>query len=333
MKKRYLFNILLGILIFAFLQYWLGIRESLEALYSADGRYLVLGVLAFFLSQAIRVVKWRLFYRQAGVRTTASGVAHFYFKLKFFGILTPGRVGEYLPALTSRRAKGPLVSFTTFDRLAESMITLTIAIVAFTRLLHGVLSIDPLPVAIGGVAVIAGMSYLCYRNEWMMGLAHRIGKRLEPFRHWKPVERLLDSEKRIALEIRNLQRSFRKLFAPKTLALILGITLSAVAVDLVFWWCTFAALGMFLAPSMLVAAVAIFNVTGFFSPTPAGMGVADAAFVIFLHSVGVTGAFGTFVLLLRLILYIVTSACYLLFHTILELGKEETVERDRTGGP
>lgn len=322
MKKRYLFNILLGILIFGFLQYWLGIRESLDALYTSNGRYLALGVVAFVLSQAIRVAKWRLFHRVAGVSATGSRVAHFYFKLKFFGILTPGRVGEFLPALTSRRAKGPLVSFTTFDRLTESMITLTIAVAAFTRLLHGVLSIDPLPVAIGGIAVIAGASYLCYRNEWMMGLARRIGNRLEPFRHWKPVARLLDSEKRVALEIRNLQRSFRKLFAPRTLALILGITMLAVAVDLLFWWCTFATVGMFLTPSRLIAAVAIFNVTGFFSPTPAGMGVADAAFVIFLRSVGVTGAFGTFVLLLRLVLYIVTSACYLLFHTISGIGKE-----------
>lgn len=316
MKKRYLVNVLLGVFVFAFLQYRLGVRESLDALVSADFRYLALAVAAFLASQAIRVAKWRVFYRQANVRADAAEVAHFYFKLKFFGILTPGRVGEFLPALTSRRSKGPLVSFTTYDRLTESMITLTIAIVAFTRLLHGVLSIDPLPVAIGGVAVIAAISYVCYRNEWMMSLAGRIGSRLERFRHRRPVERLLDSEKRVALEIRSLQRSFRALFAPRTAALILFVTALAVAADLVFWWSTFATVGMFLSPAKLVAAVAIFNVTGFFSPTPAGMGIADAAFVIFLRSAGVDGPFGTFVLLLRLILYIVTSACYVVFRAI-----------------
>jgi uncharacterized protein (TIRG00374 family) len=322
-KKRYLINVFLGVLVFAFLQYWLGIRKSVDALLSAHLRYLLLAAAAFLTAQSIRVAKWNVYHRKGRIRADVVQVAHFYFKLKFFGILTPGRVGEFLPALTSRRSKGPLVSFTTYDRLTESMVTLTIAIVAFTKLLHGVVGLDPLPVAIGGILVIAAISYVCYRNEWMMGLASRIGNRLERFRRWRPVARLLDSEKRVALEIRSLQRSFHALFAPRTAVLVLSITASAVAVDLVFWWATFATVGMFLSPEKLIAAVAIFNVTGFFSPTPAGIGIADAAFVIFLRSAGVTGPFGTFVLLLRLILYVGTSTAYLFFHTVTEMRRAE----------
>ena len=323
MKKRYLVNILLGVFLFAFLQYWLGIRESVDALLAADFRSLALACLAFLLSQAIRVIKWRIFFRQARIRTTMPQVSHYYFKLKFFGILTPGRVGEFLPAITSRRGKGSLISFTTYDRLIESMTTLTVAIVAFSHLLKGVISIDLLPLALGLVAVIAGISYLCYRNEWMMGLARRVGDRMERFRSWRPVERILDSEKRIALEIRNLQRSFRILFAPLRTVLVLSITFLAVAVDLVFWYYTFLTVGIHLPPSLLIAAVAIFNVTGFFSPTPAGIGISDAAFVIFLRSAGIDGPFGTFILLLRLILYVGTATCYLLFHTGIELRRAQ----------
>ncbi len=313
LKKRYLINVVGGLAIFVYLQYRLGVGETVRALAAADPGFLVLALLVFLLSQLIRLVKWRVFYRQARIRTNFTHVSHFYFKLKFFGILTPGRIGEFLPALTSPNRKGSLFSFTTYDRLTESMTTLTVAILAFTYLLRGVFA-ELLPIAVGLVGVIALISFLCVRNAWMMALASRVGKGMERFRHRERVDRILSSEKKIGIEIRRLQRAFRQLFLPGMTVMILAITAVAVAADLLFWWLLFRAVHVLLSPATLVAAVAIFNVTGFFSPTPGGIGISDTFFVLFLRSIGETGALGSFVILLRVAMIAMTALCYFSLH-------------------
>ena len=325
MKKRYLINVVLGLLIFFYLEYRLGVRETIDAMVSVDAGYLLLAIAVFLLSQLVRLVKWRIFYRQGRIRTNFVQVSHFYFRLKLFGMLTPGRLGEFLPAITSPSWKGSLISFTTYDRLTESMATLTVAVIAFTLLLRGVISVDLVPVVAGLIAVIILICVLCVRNAWMMGLARRIGDKLEGYRRFKPVARLLDSEKRVALEIRLLQKSFRKLFLPRTAVPILALTFLAVAVDLLFWWILFVSIGVWLPPGTLIAAVAIFNVSGFFSPTPGGIGISDSIFVLFLKTVGQSGAFGSFILLLRLTVFVLTALCHYAFHFGIEIRRARQI--------
>ncbi|MBN1825238.1 MAG: flippase-like domain-containing protein [Candidatus Eisenbacteria bacterium] len=309
MKKRYIFNVGLGLLVFFYLEYRLGFRRSYEALLAVDFRFLAPAVAAFFLSQLVRLVKWRFFYKKGRIRTSFAEVALFYFNLKLFGMLTPGRIGEFLPALTAPSGKGSLFSFTGYDRLTEAMATLTVAIVAFTVLLHGTASTGLLPWVLLLIFLMALLSYFLVRNAWMMGLAERLGRRLEKHNRFKIVRRILAQEERIAIEIRFLQRTFRKLFAPHTAAPVFVITFTALAVDMLFWWLLFRSIGVSLSPITLVAAMAVFNVTGFFSPTPGGIGVSDSFFVLFLKKIGVEGAFGTFVLLLRFSVIGLTVVC------------------------
>jgi uncharacterized protein (TIRG00374 family) len=305
-RGRFLLG-LLGILLFGLLVYGLGVRRSLGARIAADRRFLLLSFLAFLASQAVRLVKWRFFFRSGGVRAGLLALAQFYFHIKLLGTLTPGRIGEFLPALASPGRRGPLLSITAYDRLLESLTTILLGLAAFLLLLRASAPSSFLPVSLALLFLIAITALLCYRNSWMM----RIGEWVERSRERRggggPIGRLLRSERRIVDGIRELQLSFGALFLPGRIAAGILLTLLAVGIDFLFWWTVFRSVGIRLSPGILVASVAVFNVTGFFSPTPGGLGVSDSVFVVFLRSAGVDGPFGSFLILLRLIVALFTA--------------------------
>jgi uncharacterized protein (TIRG00374 family) len=132
-------------------------------------------------------------------------------------------------------------------------------------------------------------------------------------RLWERARRLLGgrSEKgrgggrpaaeRIGEEVARLRESLRLLVRPRVVLVAGAATALAVAADALFWWILFRSVGFDLRAGILLASIAVFNITGFLSPTPAGLGVSDTAFVVFLRSAGADGPFGTFLVLLRLI--------------------------------
>ena len=241
-------------------------------------------------------------------------LSRFYFDLKFMGLITPGRLGEFVPSMLSDRGeRGKLFSFTTYDRLTEAFFTILLALLALTFVLKDFADRR----LITGIAVLAVLLLvavvLSIRNEWMMTGAKGAARWLERFHKVKPVASLLRSRGEIAGGIRELQVSLRDLFLPRNVLVVAGITLAAVGVDLIFWNEVFRSLSMHIPMGILVAVVTLFNMSGFLSPTPAGIGVADAVFVLFLKSTGYDGPFGSLILLLRLLQFLLTAIPWLLF--------------------
>ncbi|MFH1679605.1 MAG: flippase-like domain-containing protein [Candidatus Eisenbacteria bacterium] len=319
MRKRHLLG-LLGLVLFALVLYRLGIRRSLEALLDADRGSFLLAILAFLLSQGVRLVKWGFFHRLGGVPAGHAAVAHFYFHLKLLGTLTPGRIGEFLPAIGAPAARGSLLSFTAYDRLVESMTTLLFGLAAFVLLLRAKAPAAFLPVSLLLLFVIGIAALFCWRNSWMTSVGGWLERRGARASGGGPSGRLFGFEARVAEGTRELRGSFRTLFRPHAASAALLLTLLAVAADLLFWWFVFRSVGIRLSGGLLVGAVAVFNVTGFFSPTPGGLGISDAAFVIFLRSAGVEGPFGSFLVLLRLIVTVFTALLAWVFSARLALA-------------
>ncbi len=325
MKRRSLLLWIVGLALFFYVEHRLGWSESRDALAGADFGWIMIAITGFILSQIIRIAKWKYFHRAARIHADWVSIAGFYFQIKLFGTLTPGRLGEFLPALASRReSRAPLLSFTTYDRLSEGFMTLLIAAIAFPLLLR-----DRLPAFAFGTILIALVlvvlaAVLLARNEWMMALARRLGGWLARFDSFPPVASVLRSRDEIAKGIESLQHSFRAMLLPGPVSIVLLITIAAVTADLLFWWATFQSVGIGLDLSTLVASVAVFNISAFFSPTPAGIGVADGLFVVFLQSVGQGGALGSFLLLMRLIHIVMTALPFF----ALRRGKGRLVSRE-----
>jgi len=311
---------ILGVVLFAAVLHRLGFRRSFEALFAADRLSLLLAVLAFLLSQAVRLAKWELFHRAAGLRADRASLGRFYFHIKLLGTVTPGRVGEFLPAMAAPAARAPLLSFTAYDRLIESLATLLLALGAFVFLLRARAPSGFLPVSLALLLLVVAALLLCIRSSWMTRAAGWLERRREGQRGGL-FARLLRPETRIAEGIAELRASFRSLVRPRAAAAAFLLTLLAVGADLLFWWLTFRSVGIALSAGLLVGSVAIFNVIGFFSPTPGGLGVSDAAFVIFLRSAGADGPFGSFLLLLRLIVLLVTALAAWAFSARLALAE------------
>ncbi len=301
-----------GLALFAYLQYALGIGRSVEAIRSARWSALLAGGAAFLLAHGIRLAKWAYFHRLAKIDASPGSVARFYFDLKLFGLVTPGRLGEFMPAFISAGKKGTLVSLTTFDRIAESFVTLVLALFAFAFVLKERDRLPLLPALLLVAFLLAAVVILLVRNEWMVGTARRAGGWLERFADNRFARKLLLRRGEIGREIEELRDSIRGLFRPPVAAVTLAITFIAVAADLLFWRWIFLSVGIDLSVGLLIGAVTLFNMSGFLSPTPAGFGVADALAVIFLRSAGKEGSFGSFLLLLRVVQFVFTVLPWIL---------------------
>lgn len=313
MKKKHWVNLLAGLAVFAWLEYRLGARESIQALGGAHTGALLAAAAAFLLAHAVRIVKWRFYGVAADAVLPPATLVRFYFDLKFLGLVTPGRLGEFVPAFLARGGvRGKLFSFTTYDRLTEAFFTILLALLALLFVLRGFADRR----LTAGVAILTALLLSAVaasaRNEWMMAGARAAGRRMERYHRLAPVGALLRSREQIAGGIRDMQRSLRDLFLPRNLIVVLAFTAAAVAVDLLFWSEVFRAVSVRLPLGALVAAVTLFNMSGFVSPTPGGLGVADALFVLFLRTLGYDGSFGTFVLLLRLLQFALTALPWLI---------------------
>lgn len=307
-------QVALGLLLFAYMEHRLGWRETLGALSDTKPGPLVLAIVVFAVAQFVRILKWERLCDLAGIPMTRRATTGLYFRVKFFGLITPGRVGEFLPAATARSdTRAPLISLTAFDRILEGVLTLALALFAGL-----VLARDHLPagwlVSLGALALVGvSLMVLLYKNQWMTHagrMAARVVARLEG---WGPADRLLRSRNRLAEEVGRIQTAFRVLFAPGRLVWFLGLTLVAVAIDVVFWGGLFAAAGIALRPEEIVASIGLFNTTAFFAPTPGGIGVADSVFALFLTRLHPDAAIGSFLLVLRFVQFALTAISYYLF--------------------
>ncbi len=317
MKKRHIINLLIGIAVFVYLEYRLGTRASMEAIREADGGALLVAAGAFLVAHAIRIAKWKFFCVAAHSAMPIKELCRFYFDLKFLGLITPGRLGEFVPAFLSHSGeRGKLISFTAYDRLTEALFTILLALVALTFVLKDFAG-KKLIAGLSGVVVLLLVAViLSMRNEWMMTGARRVGRRLEPFHHVRPIAFLLRSRSEIAGGIRALQESLRELFLPGNALVIFLVTAAAVGADLIFWNGILRSISLHVPLGILVAVVTLFNMSGFISPTPAGIGVADGVFILFLRSLGYNGAFGSLILLLRLWQFLLTLLPWIIFRQI-----------------
>ncbi len=309
-----LIQIALGLLLFAYMEHRLGWRETLDALAETNPAPLALAVVVFALAQFVRIVKWERLCALAGIPATRRRATGLYFRIKFFGLVTPGRVGEFLPAATAgSETRAPLLSLTAFDRILEGVLTLALALFAGLALARGHVPAGWL-VSLGLLA-LAGILLmgLLYKNRWMTH-AGRMGVRVVgKLEGWGPADRLLRSRTRLAEEVGRMQAAFRTLFAPGRLVWFLGLTLVAVAIDVVFWGALFASAGIPLHPAEVVASIGLFNTTAFFAPTPAGIGVADSVFALFLKRLHPGAAIGSFLIVLRFVQFALTTISYYAF--------------------
>lgn len=306
---------ILGGGVFLLLLIQIGLRETFLALKSVNLLYLLVSVgLIVIGQQFVPFLKWVIMCRKTGMNLGLKEVLFISSSILIGGIITPGRTGEFVTALFLRETKGKLSSIVLFSRVIESSITLLIAIFVF-----GVLFRNFLPskswIYIGvTLGIILLFLYGIATKERFGIFILSQGKRLLIcLRRIQFFQRILNLEEKIGREVGHFYQSMKSLFFWRTVLGLVFLTCITWVVVTYANWSLFLSVGMDVPFNIIVGMMVLSAIGSFISPTPGGIGLGDVPPILFLFVHGYRDHVGAFLLLGRLVVFIVAFGWYFLW--------------------
>jgi hypothetical protein len=168
---RIILGWLVALLILYFIYQKIDLGSVIISLQTAVLRFLVLAVVLNLIAHGMRVFKWHLVLRD---EYSLLDVAMLFFSSKALGDLSPGRVGEFAPLLSSKYHSGKAAALILVDRFFE----------AYASLFYGVLGIlllrfqDMRIIVGGGIVLLVScvvFVLLALTNFWrrLLGMVER----------------------------------------------------------------------------------------------------------------------------------------------------------------
>lgn len=307
-----LVGLIVGLGLFGFVLYQLGFEETLSALLSLNGWYLLAACGMFTVSYAIKISKWHFMQRRAGLNRSLLSIAHLYFGTRVGGLITPMRSGEFIPGLLVEE-KGEILAITFFDRIVESTQTLLTFVVVFALFAYQFVSPGGLwPLAL--FVLIIGSLCLPFffperSSRWILSVLSWLGRNRVLGRARWFVK--LQSQARDVI-----QRFFEvatRFFSPPVIALLLVVTFIGWLFDMMVYFFIFRSVGAFLGVMVVMAGVMTMSMINFIAPTPSGLGLGDSSLALILSPLGYRGETGAFLIVARFLVTMLTAFGYLLF--------------------
>ena len=152
----------IGIALFAYLLYKIGLGSLYINFKGANFYYLLLAVIITFFYTLIQIWKWGLILRRQGIFVRFNKLARMQLKSLFYGIVTPGRIGSFVKAYYLKEELnsnlGKAVSSVIIDRILDIMSIFILAFIGGTLLVNKIFDLSyALFIAI---ACIAAGSYI-----------------------------------------------------------------------------------------------------------------------------------------------------------------------------
>ncbi len=302
-----------GSAIFLALIYYLGPAEILRVLKNTRLGYLAATLPAFALTSYVRLYKWKLMRDRMGSKISFAELSGVYFSSKFWGMVSPMRSGEALPALLNAEQRGRLLSIVLYDRIVETFQTL-IVFGGLFFLFYGIFFEAGTGVALSGILLVMTLAvFIVLDKRAGEGVFLAIDKCLGLLGGSRAVNRL----KRITAVLRNDMESFyaatRSYFSVAFTSGMLMLTFVGWGLDMVMWLLLFKAVGADVTLWVAVAGVVVTAMAGSLSPVPGGLGVADLSFVVVLGYFGHTVEAGGVIILARVFFSLYIYLGYAIF--------------------
>jgi len=290
MNKRIL-TLITGVCIFLYVFYSIGLQEILIAFGGVDFVFLLYAFIVFVVSIIVRIKKWSLMGNSIELKLNLHQLTNFYLKTRLMGQITPFRAGEALPAFFKPRDKEKLFSITVADRFYEGFTTFAIGLFSVYFFFN------KLPNKTNIIAF--AMVFLLLGFLFFLAFATQSGYSL--------LEKGLEK-----LHIGSINKYFASLKAvlsTKGKLQILFITIFASVIDVIIYKFVFNAVGIDVTIINAALSMAFLSVIIFLSPTPGGIGIAEAGYILLAGRLQLASLaqIGLFLITLRVLNLVMTS--------------------------
>ena len=265
----------LGFLVFAFLIWYVGPRNLLQALAGTQFSYLFIALVLNFPLIALKTCRWRVLLGEAGISLPMMTAFRAYAAGIFIGCLTPGRLGEFIKAAyvsqSSGEAAGKALPSVLIDRLYDLYFLLILGLIGlFHYSLAG--DQDSLLILMLLVGVLFGLPVLISTPK--------LGNWL---RQSPTVAKLKVSWQETLLEIHG------QLASLTVASLVRGFGFTAFAYLIFFFQCQLGAWGTGVKIPFvdLVLVMSVTNLLTFLPVSISGIGVRDVSLVVLLARFGI----------------------------------------------
>lgn len=296
-KRRFSWTSLIGPVLLVVLLWQLDMKNLLQVVHQADWRLLLLALLLNLPMVLLKSVRWQVLMVPQRIRYTTGAAYLAYFGSIFIGLLTPGRLGEFVKALhvsqDCRVSLGHAFASVLVDRLLDLYVLLLAGSLALFSLTswHSNESIAGLGLLVGlSVVPLAG-----FLHNGSFGIIQGAGLRFGRFgrRLFAPESWLMQ-----------MRQGMKQLSLPWLLA---GLILTVLANAMLFFQCYLLgrALGLDITFIDTTCAVALGSLITLVPISISGLGTREATIIAYLGTVGIPPELALgFSLLVFLVFYV-----------------------------
>lgn len=268
-----------GLLLLAFLLWKVDLRQMLSVLKQTDPLLLSIAVLLNIPQIGIKAIRWRRLLASQNISYPVSSAVLSYFGSIFIGLLTPGRLGEFIKTwhvhhdcgVPKMRAFSSVLADRLFDLFA-------LLLFGGAALLSKTTMHQKAPlIGFAGSALILVLPLILFLHNGLFEKIKALGMRLG-----KAWEKLFSEDSWVL----SLRHGLKDLSAA---SIVSSIALTAIAYALFFLQCYLLALSVRLSADLLQTsfAVALGSLITLLPISISGLGTREAAIVAYLGSVGV----------------------------------------------
>lgn len=269
---------LVGIGLLVILLARLDLGKVRDVIRSADPVLLILVIVGIFPMLAIKTLRWQGMLRVQSIRLAIWPALLAYFGSSFIGLLTPGRLGEFIKAAHVSRDCGVSLAQAFSSVLADRLFDL------YALMLVGCVGLLSLAVELNAVILVAGLALILtlpvffYLNNATFTWFQRMG-----LKFGAPGRRLFSPDS-LLVEVRT---GLRQLVTMSGLTAAVALTVLAYSVYFGQCYLLARALGLSTGFFTVVAAVSLGGLVTLVPISISGVGTREAVITAYLASAGV----------------------------------------------
>lgn len=287
----------LGLVIFALLLWKLDVRQSWGKISEANPKYLVLGIAFMGLTQLAGFLKWKIMHRVS--MKEEQPLLPIYASVVVGGMVTPARSGEMIASLAWAKMQGKILAWALVSRILEGALTLVLSFFVLGVFFKANFSQFQWPAVALCAVIIVALIWIIFHRATGLGIFHVFRNLLVKIRALPFIEKLLSFEQKAEEQLEKFYDTTGIFKQKHVMVALIGTTLLSRFFLVLANLFLLASLGLMLSWMSVLGILAVTWVSGFFAPTPNGIGLGDIAPSLLMSYMGYQEFAGGYIVMNR----------------------------------